>query len=265
MRTPGQADALSRVGYRVEVTETPETFTAVLTEVAPPGATPRVLRYQLSRGSYQLRMQLAAPQGAGLVMASGAAFVPAPLPGFGAGFSDVEAVEVSATGQERIDGGETRRYAADSWAGSRSRFWAWLARPAAATVVAVQTPVANQRAVQWRPVSGMVDLVVYAGPIERSALRAVSPDLTQTLFAALWEPLRWLCFGLLFLLDLIMRCSWQPRRGHHPAVAGREDHPLATDAHRRSLAGGRQPHPGTHPAASSPRSGASSVARRRTT
>jgi YidC/Oxa1 family membrane protein insertase len=66
-------------------------------------------------------------------------------------------------------------------------------------------PVVNQPQVEWRLPAGVHDVLMYAGPIEWQRLRIIDRDLTQMLFAALWEPLRWLCIGLLFLMGWIWR------------------------------------------------------------
>lgn len=200
-----QAARIESVAYEAEIIESAEAIVAVLT--AAGGG--MVQRYELARTSHEARVQLQAPPGGGVRMATGQGFVPPQLPGFGAGFSDVEIVVVAGDGQERIDAeppavGEAE-VGPDAWAGIRSRFWAWLARPATGTRVIADVPAANQPAVEWRSSSGTLDFVFYAGPIEWKSLRPVAPELTQLLFAALWEPLRWLCFGLLFLLAFIMR------------------------------------------------------------
>lgn len=193
------------VTYEAEVSESPAAVIAVLTATG----SGMVQRYELARATHEARVQLQASPGGGVRMATGGGFVPAPLPGFGAGFSDVEIVVLSGSGQERLDQeapavGEVE-VSPDAWAGIRSRFWAWLARPAVGTRVIADMPAANQPAVEWRSSSGTLDLVFYAGPVDWKSLRPVAPELTQMLFAALWEPLRWLCFGLLFLLAFIMR------------------------------------------------------------
>jgi YidC/Oxa1 family membrane protein insertase len=52
--------------------------------------------------------------------------------------------------------------------------------------------------------AGPMALRFYAGPVERSALAAADPRLRGLLYAAIWEPLRWLAFGLQYLLE-----AWQ--------------------------------------------------------
>ncbi|MBW7931344.1 MAG: membrane protein insertase YidC, partial [Gammaproteobacteria bacterium] len=69
----------------------------------------------------------------------------------------------------------------------------------------------NQHQLSWQAAEGVLDLAVYAGPLEWKSLRVVSSDLTRMLFASLWEPLRWLCLALLFLLAFIQ--SWVSSEG----------------------------------------------------
>ena len=45
---------------------------------------------------------------------------------------------------------------------------------------------------------------VYAGPVKYELLRSCDPQLTRIMFAMLWNWMRWLSFGLLFLLDWLM-------------------------------------------------------------
>lgn len=201
----GAADDAARTTYVATVGESAESVTAVLT--AP--ATGRTLVYELPRAGHALRVRLAAPPGVGLAMATGAGFVPAPLPGFGAAFSGVEAVRVDGDGQRRLEPAAgaalEERVEAGAWAGIRRRFWAWLARPGADAGARVTLEAADRPALRWAGAGGRIELEFYAGPVEWQPLRAVTPELGGMLFASLWEPLRWLCLGLLFLLDAIMR------------------------------------------------------------
>lgn len=199
------ADAMASTLYTATVHETPEALVAELRPVEEAGAPSRVQRYELSRHSHVLRMILQLPPGTGLQLTSGARFVPPQLPGFGAAFSTVDAVRVDADGQHGIGPEESGVVAGltasrAAWTGLRSRFWAWLAQPATELPLLLRTPAPNRHELVWRAPDGQLDLTVYAGPVEWKSLRVVSAELTGTLFAALWEPLRWLCLGLLFLL-----------------------------------------------------------------
>ncbi len=205
----GDEGRLAGLRYRAELIETPESVTAVLTASEPLDGRVLVQRYVMSKTSHELSVRLRSLPGAGLRLATGPAFVPPQLPGFGASFSDVEAVRVAADGQDEPGeaAGEPVELTAsrNEWLGIRSRFWAWLARSDADVAALIEATGWNERAIEWRAAAGELDLVFFAGPIEWKSLRVVAPELTQMLFAALWEPLRWLCFGLLFLLGFISR------------------------------------------------------------
>jgi YidC/Oxa1 family membrane protein insertase len=47
---------------------------------------------------------------------------------------------------------------------------------------------------------------VYAGPIEYSSLKICDPQLTRLMFAMLWNWMRWLSLGLLFIYDWLVQC-----------------------------------------------------------
>ena len=51
--------------------------------------------------------------------------------------------------------------------------------------------------------SNYLNLRMYAGPTDWEQLRKVDPVLTGMMFAALFDMLRWLCFGMLVLLEFI--------------------------------------------------------------
>jgi YidC/Oxa1 family membrane protein insertase len=204
----GTAAALGRLQYEAQFSETAAARSVVLTARAGPEGLRLVQRYELARGDHTLRARLELPPGAGLALTTGPGFAPEPLPGFGAAFTDVEAVRIGADGQETIGtvGPQTLAVPADAWVGIRSRFWAWLAQPVAGvTAVAAPSTVTGGPQLAWRGPGERLELVFYAGPVEWKSLRVVSGDLPRMLFAALWEPLRWLSFGLLLLLAFIGR------------------------------------------------------------
>jgi YidC/Oxa1 family membrane protein insertase len=205
---PSVADAMARVVYAVQVTRTADTVTALLIAEDSPGGRRWVQRYELSQTTHSLRLVLQAPPGVRLRMSTGAGFVPDQMPGFGAAFSDVDVVHVTGSGQQSFAGGQAEigGLAVDrtAWLGIRSRFWAWLAQPSRDVAAVLRTPAANEPAVEWQVPAGELQLTFYAGPVEWKELRVVSPVLSELLFSALWEPLRWLSFALYFLLAIIM-------------------------------------------------------------
>lgn len=210
-RVPGDEDAtraLAALEYDAEISDSPGDPVAVLRSQPLPDGRRLVQRYELSWSDHTLIARLAVPEEAQLVIGTGVAFVPEALPGFGAVFSDVEAVRVGDGGQQELAAtGQGVTISPDAWAGIRSHFWTWLARPAErAITVTADGGVADQPRLGWQSGSGgELALQFYAGPVEWKSLRVVAGELTQMLFAALWEPLRWLSFGLFFLLGFITR------------------------------------------------------------
>jgi len=54
-------------------------------------------------------------------------------------------------------------------------------------------------------------LAFYIGPVEPRALKSAAPELGAIMYAALWAPFRWICFGLYYLLEAIhLLVPWWP-------------------------------------------------------
>jgi YidC/Oxa1 family membrane protein insertase len=161
--------------------------------------------YRISRLTPGLKIEL--PPLAKFEIATGSAFVPEQLPGFGQIYSRVRPVQVGAVGQEDIEeleaGPRIIAAATDNWTGIRNRYWAFLVRPAAEPVeatVSLLRPDRPSMTFKSEVETESSNVHIYAGPVEWSALKSVSPDLSEMLFAALWDFLRALCFGMLVLL-----------------------------------------------------------------
>ena len=165
--------------------------------------------YTLTRKAASLDIEL--PPGAGLRLATGRGFIPEQLPGFGRIYSKVKPVQVSAAGllgfDEAEQGAVEVQADATNWTGIRNRYWTLLLQPQSSMQASIDTGAADQPMILF---SGSKDPSVtrfslYAGPVEWHTLRKVAPELNELLFAALWDFLRWLCFGMLLLLDLLYR------------------------------------------------------------
>ncbi len=169
------------------------------------GAAQRLLRF--FKDSARAEFELAA--GSTIGVASGNEFIPEALPGVGAIYSRVQGVVVNREGQTTFPFDEaapqvSQLYDDAQWAGIRNRYWTWLARPQAGSLAAEFSYDAENRPVlEIAPADSgaIMRLELYAGPVEWQQLRTVSPVLSEMLFAALWDFLRWLCFGMLILLD----------------------------------------------------------------
>ena len=154
-----------------------------------------------------VRMIIEAQSEVALRITTGPAFIPPQLPGFGAAFSKVQAVRISGDGQELLAEDPTTDapglIAATEWAGFRSRFQAWLARPSLPMTNAAAAPGWNERVITWHIPAGTTELEFFAGPMDWQGLKSVDPLLTGLLFTGQWQPLRWLSIGLRRLLELI--------------------------------------------------------------
>jgi YidC/Oxa1 family membrane protein insertase len=162
--------------------------------------------YRIANDRPEVRLTL--PPGVALNFASGDDFVPEQLPGFGQIYSRVRPVQVSSEGQqlfdEQLEDGDVETVAAsDNWTGVRNRYWALLLQPAQERVTTLSTTALDRPLVSMPAASQTQELRLYAGPVEWRSLKSVAPELSEMLFAALWDFLRALTFGMMLLLELI--------------------------------------------------------------
>ena len=169
-----------------------------------PGDRPETVRLEWRPGSEGI-----------MEITHGLSMVPQAWSGFGALYGGVQGVRVSAQGQQRLDPTESGALplapGPDAWFGFRSRFWTWLVR-GQENLQAVEFFQRQGRGVMRLRAGTQETLVleIYAGPVEWTSLREVDPVLSEMLFAALWDFLRWICFGLLILLGWIMAVVGSP-------------------------------------------------------
>jgi YidC/Oxa1 family membrane protein insertase len=140
-----------------------------------------------------------------LVIRAGAEFKPRPAAGFGGWLEQVRYVAVGTGGvrQLGLDQEEPGRVLTD-WAGFRNRFWAVLASGHQEDEFDLQTGAGNTDLV-LRHSGDLTEeqYLFYLGPVEPGELAAVDPLLGDLMYAGLWFWLRWICFGLYFLLGWI--------------------------------------------------------------
>ena len=95
------------------------------------------------------------------------------------------------------------------WHGARSRFWSFLVSPSETvqsySINDIDTS-SNSFALSSNSESGEYHFIFYFGPVERSKLISVSPQLKDLLYTALWDWLRWICFGFQMILSWVF--SW---------------------------------------------------------
>jgi YidC/Oxa1 family membrane protein insertase len=169
--------------------------------------------YRIGPGGYRtsLRVALRGPGaealarelGLTLRVVAGRAFEPPPAAGFAGLGAEVRSVEVGPDGARMLDPGADSEILPDgSWTGLRNRFWALLVRPEAPGARRAAEADGEVVAIGLGPPTDAGwNLDLYSGPVERVAVRAADPPLDHLLFAERWFWMRWLCFGLLFLLQ----------------------------------------------------------------
>ena len=167
---------------------------------------PLVFVYRLPKHGYRGEISASGISGLALTVASGESFVPEQLPGFGSIYSKVRPFVLNENGQVYLQPIEDEYSLVDinvsASIGIRNRYWLWLGAPQAPSIAEYSLVGENRPIIAVRAASGAseVSLVTYSGPTELNALAEASPELPDVLFSAIWDWLRVLSFGLLYLL-----------------------------------------------------------------
>jgi len=148
-------------------------------------------------------VSIAVPPGAVVELLSTPAFIPEPLPGFGAVYGKVWPIAVNDNGQQSLESGAIEF--AGRWVGLRNRFYAVALSNIEAGQVVVENERENEPHILISPVPGEpgISFRLYAGSVDQATLHAADPVLSRMLYASLWDWLRWLCFGMAWLLATI--------------------------------------------------------------
>ena len=141
-------------------------------------------------------------------LASGMAFRPLPSSGFGNLLEQSRYLLFDGSSVESIglDEDEKTERVSQDWFGFRNRFWTAMVRPAEPLSIA---PLSGEGVVDaliefkaTLPEMGL-NLELYLGPIEPSALSQSASELESLMYSGLWFWLRWICQALYFLLGSI--------------------------------------------------------------
>lgn len=90
----------------------------------------------------------------------------------------------------------------NDWIGFRNRFWALLANEENGRTHWRYRKDGGALPGQWEAeLAPHSTVLLYAGPLSPPDLRVADPELVGLLFHGLWWWLRWLCLGMLFLLN----------------------------------------------------------------
>ena len=138
-------------------------------------------------------------------LSSGVAFRPLPSSGFGNLLEQSRYLLFEGSSVESVGLDETEKIerVSQDWFGFRNRFWTAMVRPATPLSI---TPVSGEGVedalIEFEATvsdQGM-NLEIYLGPIEPSALSASASELESLMYSGLWFWLRWICQALYFLL-----------------------------------------------------------------
>lgn len=179
-----------------------------MTTLSFAGPSGRVLhRWQIPDQGWMISLKSSAVEAASLV--SGEDFRPAPSSGFGYLLEQSRYLVFDGTSVETIgldESGQTERMS-NGWFGFRNRFWAAMVLPATPMSIMPATgeTVEDARVEMAGTEAGQdVNLELYLGPIEPSALSNAASELESLMYSGLWFWLRWICQALYHLLNAIV-------------------------------------------------------------
>ena len=159
-------------------------------------------RWRIPRRGYRIGLSLSEP--AALILRSGPAFRPRDAVGFGNWLEQSRYVVMSDgdVSQVGLDDEEEARFVAESWSGYRNRFWALMALPPAPAEIRLETGEGRVDPYLTIPAAEGA-WSFYLGPLENQVLNQEAGELRGILYAGLWFWLRWICFGMFYLLSWI--------------------------------------------------------------
>ncbi len=203
---PALSQQLQEAEFTVQRSELPDAIELVFSAAVVSGGQPIELVYRLPKQGYQSEFLARGADGLVISIESGSAFIPEQLPGFGSIYSKVQPVTIQSSSFEYLEPPESGIAAIElpesSGLGLRNRYWLWLLSPQQPTAGEFGLMAENrpQVSVQLASESGFF---VYTGPTDLASLTAADPQLRSVLFSAIWDWLRLLSFGLLFLLEAL--------------------------------------------------------------
>ena len=134
---------------------------------------------------------------------SGTDFRPAPSSGFGYLLEQTRYLIFDGDSVETIglDEPETVSRTSNGWLGFRNRFWTAMALPKSPLIITAVSGENIEDALVVMTGDQGLELELYLGPIEPSALSGAATQLESLMYSGLWFWLRWICQVLYFLLN----------------------------------------------------------------
>lgn len=168
--------------------------------------TNEVRRWRIPHKGFLIGLEMSKAQD--LSMASGEAFFPPDVAGFGGWLESLRYV-VLTDGKVRQTGldEDTQAWAQEAgWLGYRNRHWAAMISPGEQSVRAAFRTGHDQAEAQvdLAPAdSGALRYMIYAGPVEPAALEKGHPDLGALMYSGLWSWLAWISAAFAWMLSNI--------------------------------------------------------------
>ena len=164
-----------------------------------------VRRWRIPHSGWLLGLETSRPQG--LAMVSGEAFMPPDAAGFGAWLESVRYVVFEGDGlrQSGLEEEVEDWQLSSEWTGYRNRHWAAMIWPDKPMLASLRTGGQQEEAqLELSPQEGKSSrYMIYAGPVEPSALESGHQDLGRLMYSGLWSWLAWICQALFWLLASI--------------------------------------------------------------
>jgi len=169
----------------------------------------RKLSYNISRLTHKVDLKITSSESIAIKINVNQTLKPENIVGLGGLYNGTSLISVSAEGIEKMNQTLILDNPEKFWHGARSRFWSFLISPSQTAQSYLIDDIdtnSNSFALSSKSESGEYHFIFYFGPVERSSLISVSPQLRDLLYTALWDWLRWICFGFQMILSWLY--SW---------------------------------------------------------
>ena len=167
------------------------------------------LSYNISRSTHKLDLKISSSEPISIKIRANQTLHPENIVGLGGLYNGTSLISFSPQGIEKMKQASILNDPEKFWHGARSRFWSFLVSPSETvtsySIKDIDTE-SNSFVLNSNSESGEYHFIFYFGPIERSALISVSSQLKDLLYTALWDWLRWICFGFQMILSWVY--SW---------------------------------------------------------
>ena len=172
------------------------------------------LSYDISRSTHKLDLKISSSEPISIKIRTNEILHPENIVGLGGLYNGISLISFSPKGIEEMKQASILNDSERLWHGARSRFWSFLISPSETVQSYAINDIessSNSFVLDSNSESGEYHFIFYFGPIERSALMSVSSQLKDLLYTALWDWLRWICFGFQMILTWVF--SWVDNLG----------------------------------------------------